>query len=142
MKKITAKLLLRIAAIIMLLHAVGHTLGIVTWQMPNGKIPADLVQKMQDTHFLFQGKDATMAAFFSGHGYAGAILLVFIFAILWVLSGWTDKKSIPILGLVSISILLLAVDEILYFFPMAVFFSIVAAALVFIAIQKIKKLYS
>ena len=139
MKKVTTKLLLRIAAIIMLLHAIGHTLGIITWQMPNGKIPADLVQKMQDTHFLFQGKDATMAAFFSGHGYAGAILLVFLFSILWVLSGWKDKKSIPILGLVCIAILLLAIDEVLYFFPMAVAFSVLSAALVFISILKIKK---
>jgi hypothetical protein len=139
MKKITSKLLLRIAAIIMLLHAIGHTLGVITWQRTNGKIPLDLVQKMQGTHFSFQGKDSTMAAFFSGHGYAGTILLLFIVSILWTLSNSKDKNSTKILGLTGLAIVFLALDEILYFFPMAVAFSLIAAVLVFISIQKINK---
>jgi hypothetical protein len=139
MKTITSRFLLRIAAILMLLHAVGHTLGIITWQKPNGKIPIDIVQKMQDTHFSFQGKDSTMAAFFSGHGYAGTILLLFIVSILWTLSNSTDKNSTKILGLTGFAIVLLAIDEFLYFFPMAVAFSLIAAALVFLSIQRMNK---
>ncbi|MGQ4828139.1 LIC_13387 family protein, partial [Enterococcus faecalis] len=69
------KILLKIASVLMLLHALGHTIGIITWQKLNSNVPNDLIQKMQETHFVFQGKDATMAKFFSGHGYAGTILL-------------------------------------------------------------------
>lgn len=139
MQKITSKLLLRIAAIIMLLHAIGHTLAIVTWRKPNGKIPFDIVQKMQDTHFSFQGKDSTMASFFSGHGYAGAIFLLLIVSILWTISNWQEKRATKILWLVGVAIVLLAVDELLFFFPMAMVFSLLAAALVFISIFKINK---
>jgi len=34
---------------------------------------------------------------------------------------------------------LLAIDELVYFFPMAVVFSLISAALVFLSIQKINK---
>ena len=139
MKKITSTLLLRIAAMIMVLHADGHTLSIITWQKPNGKIPLEVVQKMQDTHFSFQGKDSTMASFFSGHGYAGTILLLLIASVLWALSNSNDKNSTKILWLAGLSIILLAIDELVYFFPMAVVFSLISAALVFLSIQKINK---
>jgi hypothetical protein len=139
MKNNTSRLLLRIASIIMLLHAVGHTLSIISWQKQNGKIPFGVVKIMQDIHFSFQGKDATMAAFFSGHGYAGTILLLLITSILWLLSDAKDKYSTKILCLAGFAIIFLAIDELLYFFPMAVAFSLIAAVLVFIAIRLIKK---
>ena len=139
MRTVTSKLLLRIAAMIMLLHAIGHTLAIVTWQNSNSKIPADVIQKMQKTHFLFQGKDATMASFFSVHGYAGAILLLLIVSVLWLLSNFNDKKSTKILWVVALSIVCLAIDELVYFFPMAAAFSFIATTLIFLSIWKIKK---
>ena len=94
---------------------------------------------MQDTHFLFQGKDATLAAFFSGHGYAGTILLLLIVSILWVLSGSNDKNSTKILWLLAVSLVLLAMVELVYFFPLAVAFSLVSATLVILSINKINK---
>jgi uncharacterized membrane protein YoaT (DUF817 family) len=139
MRKITSKLLLRIASVIMLFHAIGHTLAIVTWQKPSGKIPSDVVQKMQDKHFTFGGQDATMANFFSGHGYAGTIFLLLIVTILWILSGWTERKAIKILWIIGLAIGLLALDEQIYFFPMAAVFSLIAAALVFVSIFKLTK---
>lgn len=139
MTKINSKLLLRIAAGIMLVHAIGHTIGVFTWQKPNGKIPIEVVQKMQETHFLFGGKDSTMANFFSGHGYAGTILLLLIVTVLWTVSSSTDKIATKILWLVGIAIVTLALDELIYFFPMAVIFSLVAALLVFLSIFKINK---
>jgi hypothetical protein len=139
MKKNTSRLLLRIASILMFFHAVGHTLGVITWQKQNGKIPFGVVQIMQNMHFSFQGKDSTMAAFFSGHGYAGAILLLLITSILWLLSDSNDKNSTKILRVTGFAIVLLAIDEQLYFFPMAVAFSLIAAVLVFISIRLINK---
>src|SRR5258707_13078818 len=125
MAKITPKLLTRIASGIMLLHAIGHTMGIVTWQDPAGKIPADVVRKMQETHFLFGDQDATMVRFFSGHGYAGTILLLLIVTLLWSVAGWSERSAINILWIIGIAICALAVDELVYFFPMAVLFSVI-----------------
>ncbi len=139
MKKITSKLLLRIAAVIMFLHATGHTLGVITWQNRDNTIPVDVIQKMEDTHFSFQGKDATLAAFFSGHGYAGTILLLLITTLLWILSDSADKNSTKTLWVLGIAIVLLGVIEMLYFFPLAVAFSFISAALVFFSINRIKK---
>lgn len=134
------KLLLRIAAIIMLLHGIGHTMGVVKWQKPNGDIPVQVVKTMQDTQFSFMGKDgSTMAGFYSGFGYCGTIFLLFIAALLWALSGWKDKSANKILWLTGFAILLLAVDEIIYFFPMAVGFCVISATLVFTSIFLINK---
>ncbi|HWK06727.1 MAG TPA: hypothetical protein VNS58_23995 [Puia sp.] len=139
MAKITPTLLTRIASGMMLLHAIGHTTAIVTWQNPNGKIPSDVIRKMQEAHFLFGGQDATMAKFFSGHGYAGTILLLLIVTLLWVISSWPGKKATGILWVIGISICALSVDELIYFFPMAVVFSLIAAVLVFVAIFQLNK---
>ena len=131
-----SKLLLRIAAIIMLLHGAFHTMGVATWQQPGGDIPSQVVQTMQDIQFNFMGKDAsTMAEFYSGFGYCGTIFLLFIAALLWIVSGWKDRSVTKILWITGFAIVLLAVDEIIYFFPMAVAFCLVSAALVFISIR-------
>jgi hypothetical protein len=140
MQKITSKLLLRIAAIIMLLHSIGHTVGFSNWQNPNGKVPADVVQKMQDTHFLVQGKDTTMAASFSGNGYMVSIFLLLIVSILWRFSNRTGKDAFNILLLTGLAIALLVVVEFLFFFPMVAMLSFTAATLVFISILKINKI--
>ena len=139
MTKITTKLLLRIASGIMLLHAIGHTMAIFTWQKPNGKIPADVIHKMQESHFFFGGEDATMAGFFSGHGYTGTIFLLLIVSILWAISGWTEKRATKILWLAGLSILALASVELIYFFPLAVILSLFAGLLVFLSIFKLNK---
>jgi hypothetical protein len=60
-------------------------------------------------------------------------------SILWIVSKSENGILIKMLWPTGFSILLLAVDEFIYFFPMAVLFSVVAAALVFISIFKLKK---
>lgn len=139
MKHISSKLLLRIAAVIMFLHATGHTLGVITWQNRDNTIPVDVIRKMEDTHFSFQGKDATLAAFFSGHGYAGTILLLLIASLLWMLAGSADKNTTKTLWVLGMAIVLLAIIEMIYFFPLAVAFSILSAGLVFLSINRISK---
>jgi len=135
------KILLRIAALIMLFHCVGHTVGVLTWQRPNGSIPSEVVQKMQEVQFGFMGKDgSTMANFYSGFGYSATIMLLFIVALLWLLSGMSDKSAAKILWIVAIAIILLSADEMIFFFPMAVTFSLVSAVLVVISIFKINKM--
>jgi len=136
----SSKILLRIAAAVMLLHSVGHTFGVMTWQDPNGEIPTEVVQKMQDVQFSFMGKDgSTMAEFYSGFGYCGTILTVFIAALLWIFSGWKDKSVTKTLWVTGLATVMLAVVEMIYFFPMAVALCLLTAILIFISIFLIKK---
>jgi hypothetical protein len=139
MKKITSKLLLRIAAIIMLLHSIGHTVGFSNWQNPKGEVPMDVVQKMKDTHFLVKGKDTTMAASFSGSGYTVSIFLLLIVSILWIFSSRKGKDISTIILLAGLAITSLAVVEFIFFFPMVAILSLTAAALVFISLYKMNK---
>jgi hypothetical protein len=139
MKKITSKLLLRISAIIMLLHSIGHTVGFSNWQSPNGKVPVEVVRTMQDTHFLVRGKDTTMAASFSGSGYMVSIFLLLLVSILWTISNRTGKDASTIALLTGIALALLVVVEFLFFFPMVAMLSLTAATLVFISLFKLNK---
>lgn len=134
------KILLKIAAIIMLLHALGHTVGVATWKT-KGDVPTQVIQTMQESEFNFMGKESsTMAGFYTGFGYCGTILLLFIASLLWTVSCWKDRSTaIPILWLTACSILSLAVVEIIYFFPMAVAFCVISVILVFLSIWKFNK---
>jgi hypothetical protein len=139
MKKITSKLLLRIAAIIMLLHAIGHTVGFSNWQKPAGKVPSEVIDKMQNTHFLVRGKETTMAASFSGFGYMASIFLLLIVTLLWTLSNRTGKEASNILLPTGLAIALLVVVEFSFFFPAVAILSLTATTLVFISFFKINK---
>jgi hypothetical protein len=137
----TTKILLRIAAVVMLLHAVGHTTGVATWQSPTGEIPIEVVKIMQDVQFSFMGKDgSTMSEFYSGFGYVGTILLLLIAVLLWVLANWKDKSAIKLLWILGSAVVALGVVEAIYFFPMAVAFCVITAILVFIAIFRLNKI--
>lgn len=136
----STKILLRIAAIVILLHSLGHTMGALGWQDPNGKIPNEVVRKMQEVPFSFMGKDgSTMADFYSGASYCGTLFLLLVASLLWTLSGRKDKPTINLLWMIATAIVLLGIIEIVYFFPFAVSFCAVAATLVFVAIFQLKK---
>jgi hypothetical protein len=134
------KVFLRIAAIVLILHAIGHSMGALTWQKPDSGIPTEVVQKMQEVHFDFMGKENTMAAMFTGNGTAGIILLLLMSVILWTVSGWNNKYAKKILWIVFCTILLLAIAEIIFFFPMAYMFCFVAAGLVLWGIFKMRNI--
>ena len=134
----STKILIRIAAAIMLLHSFGHTFGLLTWQDPNGDIPYDVVQKMQTVQFSFMGKDgSTMADFYSGASYCGTLLLLLIAVLLWTLSDRNDKSAIKQLWIISTAIVFLGIIELIYFFPFAVSFCVVAAVLLFFSLFKL-----
>src|SRR5450432_1148115 len=115
------KLLLRIAAIIILLHAFGHTMGIFTWKQTTGPVPQDLIKQMTEQKFSFMGTTASMGAFYEGMGYASTIAMLMVVFILWIVAASADKYpsfSVKILLPVSMFLFLLGLDELVYFFPM------------------------
>jgi hypothetical protein len=135
-----SKILLRIAAIVMFFHAVGHSMGTFAWQTMGG-IPSEVVAKMYQDQFNFMGKASTMASLFTGNGVGGLISLLLMSALLWAVSGWNNKNAVTVLWCVGCAIVALAVCEIIYFFPMAYAFCLIAAALVFTSIFLINKSY-
>ena len=136
------KLLLRIAAVIMLLHALGHTMGVITWKKPESHVPPDLVKQMVEQRFIFMGSDRSIADFYDGFGYASTIALLLIVFLLWHVSGLTQANAgiarkilIPVL----LFLIFLAIDELIFFFPFAASFTLVSAALTCIAILLVNK---
>jgi hypothetical protein len=79
------KIALRIAAILMLLHTAGHTVGALTWKnAPNAHVAA-VVTGMEKEHFGFMGRSLTLASFFTGYGYSMIGVLLLVSVLLWLL---------------------------------------------------------
>lgn len=120
----SAKLMLRIAAALMLLHTAGHSLGAFTWdQSPNAKV-AVVVQGMKSEHFDFMGKSLTLASFYTGYGYSMIGVLLLVTVVLWILSTNPNRKIANVFGLFLV---FLGISELIWFFPFAAAFSLLAA---------------
>jgi hypothetical protein len=131
------KIALRIAAVLMLLHTLGHTIGSLTWKnTPNVRVAA-VVTGMENEHFDFMGRSLTLASFFNGYGYSMIGVLLLISVLLWFLSSEPNKRLIAVLGLF---LLFLAIIEFIYFFTFAAVFSLLAGISTLFAYQKSKTL--
>jgi hypothetical protein len=80
-----APLLYRIASILLLLFAAGHTLG---FRQTNPKWGVDsLVQSMKSIHFNANGSDRTYWDFYVGFGLFVTVLMVFAAVVAWQFAG-------------------------------------------------------
>jgi hypothetical protein len=125
-----AKLFLRIAAVVMLLHAVGHTMGALSWKKAPNTAVAQVINGMQNQHFDFMGRSASLADFYNGYGISMIFVLLLVSVLLWLLAANPVKNMLVTLGLF---LLALAVCEYVYFFPFAAAFSLTAAICVWLA---------
>jgi hypothetical protein len=131
------KLALRIAAILMLLHTAGHTMGALTWKKaPNVRVAA-VVTGMENEHFDFMGRSLTLASFFNGYGFIMIGVLLLISILLWLLSSAPVRSMILLLGLF---LFFMAIMEFIYFFAFAAAFSLLAGISTLFAYQKSKAL--
>jgi hypothetical protein len=128
------KLLLRIAAVLMLLHTVGHTLGAITWnEAPNAAI-GRIITAMQTDHFLFMGRSVTIASFYEGYGYSMIVVLLLITVLLWFLSNDAgNSSSAKYFVLLTVFLLSIGIIEYFYFFLLPAAFSILAGLCVLFA---------
>lgn len=128
-----AKVLLRIASILMLLHTAGHTVGALTWkQVPNARVAA-VIAGMQNEHFPFMGRSLSLASFYEGYGITMIGILLLVSGLLWLLS------TTPVHGitfLLALFLIFLGVIELVYFFPFAAAFSLLAGLLSLIALWR------
>lgn len=129
-----SKILLRIAAGLMLFHTVGHTMGALTWNQPPTPAAGLVIKGMQAAHFNFMGRYTTIASFYEGYGVIMIFVLLLITAILWLLSIEAETKLARRLMIpLGIFLLLTAVAEFIYFFPFAAAISMLACIAVLMA---------
>src|ERR1700712_4079551 len=94
-----AKILLRIAAILMLLHTLGHTLGALTWKdAPNAAVK-HVIDGMLNNRFDFFGKSVSIGDFYAGYGYSMIGVLLMVSILLWLLSTDLVRRMILVIGL-------------------------------------------
>jgi len=133
--KIKSKHLVRIGAVLMAFHALGHTMGALKWKKnPNENVSA-VINAMQREHFDFMGRSATLGQFYEGYGIIMILVLALISLQLWMLSDETGSpKATKMLTFMAVFLILMAGLEYVYFFPMAAAISFLAGACVIISL--------
>jgi len=121
------KILLRIAAILMFLHTLGHTVGALSWKdAPNAAV-AQVVNGMLENHFNFMGRSVSMGSFYDGYGLTMILVFLLVSLLLWLSSTQTDNPlSVRLMQLLGVFLLITGVLEYIYFFPFAAAFSLLA----------------
>ena len=119
----------------MFLHTIGHTMGALSWKKaPNASV-ATVVAGMQNEHFHFMGREASIAQFYEGYGISLIAVLLFISLLLWICS----TKIYPgVTALIAIFLLAFSVVEYVYFFPLAAAFSFAAGLCALASLRKIR----
>jgi hypothetical protein len=135
------KLLLRIASIVMFAHDVGHTFGHLSWKETPDPAKREVVRQMTENRFPFMGAVKSLGNYYDGYGFAASLALLLIAAILWLVSGSATQSPALVRKLcLVISIILLAwgIDELVFFFPFAAAFSLLAMVLTVVALVQLK----
>ena len=119
-----ASLLYRIASVLLLLFALGHTLGFrhvdPAWGIDS------IIGALRSTHFDAQGFNRTYWDFFTGFGLFVTVLLLFIAVLSWQLGG-LPKESLVAMPLatwgLAICFIVVTFLSWRYFFMVPVIFS-------------------
>ena len=136
------KILLRIAAILIFIHAILHTYGFNTWKEAPDPVYKGIVDGMTGHTFPFMGAVRSLGNFYEGFGWAGSIALFLIAVILWLVSGETDRSanlSKKITYTLGIALVAWGIDELIYFFPFAASITLTAAILTLLSGFVMKK---
>lgn len=131
-----AKILLRIASVLMLVHLVGHSLGQNGWKNSPDATMKEVARWMTGPKFPFMGVTRSMGDYFDGYGYNASVSMVIFIVLLWLASNFVAaadgflKGSLLTLGITLSGI---SVIEFIYFFPFAGTITLIAALLVFVS---------
>ena len=121
-----ASLLYRISAVLLLLFAIGHTLG---FRQSDPKWGVDAVLgSMRSTHFDVQGFNRTYWDFFVGFGLFVTVFLLLAAIMAWLLGGLPPETLTRTRGIAWALALCFAAVTVLswrYFFVIPIVFSLV-----------------
>jgi hypothetical protein len=121
-----ASLLYRIASVLLVLFAMGHTLG---FRMTDPKLGVGpLIASLQTLHFQVQGFNRTIWDFYVGFGLFISVFLVFLAFLAWQLSALAPETLAVVHGIKWGLAICFAAETVLtwrYFFIGPIIFSIV-----------------
>jgi hypothetical protein len=140
--KMAAKILLRIASALMLIHAIGHTFGQMGWKQSTDPIQNRVIQEMTGPKFPFMGVSRSMGNYFDGYGYSVSISILVIVLILWFVSADLRSNTLlikKIIFMVSLSLTATGIDELIFFFPFAACTTLLASSCGFISFYLLLK---
>ena len=121
--------ILRVAAVISLFFAAGHTLGGRKDWSPMGD--NDVLKAMRTTRFDTQGVNRSYLDFYRGFGYSLTVFLLLQTAALWQLATMarTDASGVrPLIAFFALASLSSGVVSWIYLFPVPAVFSAVLTA--------------
>ncbi len=125
------QLLLRITAVIILLFAVGHTLGGIHSWSPGGE--TEVLKNMRTFRFNAEGVSRTYLDFYRGFGF---LLSTYVFlegVLLWQLASLAQadaRRARPMITAIFLASVTGAILSWMFMFPLPVaFFSLIAALL-------------
>jgi len=136
------KILLRLAAVLILIHGILHTTGFSQWKQDPDPAKQEVIKQMTGQKFPFMGTSRNMGNYYDGFGYAGSIALFLIAILLWIVSGeFSANPSLAkkVIVVISFALLAWATDELIYFFPFAVGLTTVAAICGFASLPGLAK---
>ena len=125
----SATVLYRIASIVLILFAAGHTTGFLTFKPPSAEGIA-VHDAMNNVHFEVGGKPFTYGSFYKGFGLYITVYLLFSALVAWHLGSLaaTHPEAVGMLGWAFVAMQLVSVVlSWVYFFPVTAIFSAVAA---------------
>lgn len=95
---------------------------------------------MTEHKFPFMGTERSMGDYYDGYGWGSTITLILLAAVLWILSGATDKALSPRIALtVGISLMAWCIMEFMFFFPFAAGTTLLAAICTLASVWQLRK---
>lgn len=119
-------LLLRIASVIALLFAVGHTMG-SPWTPSEEPAPASVVEAMKSVSFDAMGTTRTYWDFYSGFGVSISVYMFAQAALLWFLAALAKTQAAAVRPFVVVLLAYYAANGFVawkYFFALPVVLSV------------------
>lgn len=131
------RLLLRIAALFILIHLLGHSFGHFSWKETNDPAKREVIRQMTGPEFEFMGATRSMGDYYEG--YSLILLVVYAMSIALILTAarYADSNhdiARTVLTPIGIGYVAFGVIEFLYFFPFAASMSLGAGVLIILAI--------
>ncbi|EMY77459.1 hypothetical protein LEP1GSC060_2834 [Leptospira weilii serovar Ranarum str. ICFT] len=114
------KLFIRIASVLMLVFAIGHSIGHFTRYNTTDSEALNAISKMQQTRIPMDGVTSTYDQFYTGMSLNLSIVLIFLTILLWLLSNLSESNpnaALKLLIPVFFCITCFGVTGFLYFFP-------------------------
>jgi hypothetical protein len=136
-----AKILLRMAAALILIHLMGHSLGHSAWDKPEDPKMKEVVASMKGYSTEFMGTTKSMADYYNGYSLIIFGLYGMTILILWFTSGFINEQrtiAAKILWPIGITYVAFGIIEYIAFFPFAAAMSLFAGLLILVSVTLTK----